>query len=72
MAKKGGAKKVEKTKKEAKKQPPRTVYNQYEVKGDSLTRKKQSCPKCGPGVNMAGHKTRNTCGKCGYTEFKKE
>ena len=30
------------------------------------------CPKCGPGVFMATHKDRVACGKCGYTEFKKE
>lgn len=32
---------------------------------------KKTCPKCGPGVFMAEHKDRFTCGKCGYTEFKK-
>lgn len=26
------------------------------------------CPKCGS--RMAEHADRNTCGKCGYTEFK--
>ena len=30
------------------------------------------CPKCGPGVFMATHGDRVACGKCGYTEFKKE
>jgi len=33
---------------------------------------KKSCPKCGPGVFMAEHKDRTSCGKCGYTEFKKK
>ncbi|MBT4022150.1 30S ribosomal protein S27ae [archaeon] len=32
--------------------------------------KKQSCPKCGPGVFMAEHGNRKSCGKCGFTEFK--
>ena len=27
------------------------------------------CPKCSS--RMADHKNRNTCGKCGYTEWKK-
>ena len=27
------------------------------------------CVKCGPGVLMAAHKDRASCGKCGYTEF---
>lgn len=28
------------------------------------------CPKCGS--RMATHADRNTCGRCGYTEFKKK
>lgn len=43
----------------------------YEVQGDKVERKKPSCPKCGPGVFMATHKDRVSCGNCGYTEFKK-
>jgi len=42
----------------------------YEVKGDSVNRKNKTCPKCGPGVFLADHKNRLTCGKCGYTERK--
>lgn len=26
------------------------------------------CPKCGPGVRLAQHKDRLSCGKCGYFE----
>lgn len=33
--------------------------------------KNKTCPKCGPAVFMAEHKNRISCGKCGYTEFKK-
>jgi small subunit ribosomal protein S27Ae len=33
--------------------------------------KNQACPKCGPGFFMAEHSNRKSCGKCGYTEFKK-
>ncbi len=29
------------------------------------------CPKCGPGTFMANHKNRWSCGRCGYTQFKK-
>src|SRR3989344_5129984 len=32
--------------------------------------KARTCPKCGAGVYLAIHKDRETCGKCGYTEFK--
>ena len=42
----------------------------YTVKGNTLTRNKKACPKCGPGVFLADHKDRTSCGKCGYTEFK--
>ncbi|MEW5996530.1 MAG: ribosomal S27a family protein [Candidatus Micrarchaeota archaeon] len=28
------------------------------------------CPKCGPGVRLAQHKDRLSCGKCGYFERK--
>ena len=44
---------------------PHTLYN---VKGDSVERKRKSCPKCGPGIFLAQHKDRVTCGKCGYME----
>jgi small subunit ribosomal protein S27Ae len=43
----------------------------YRVEGDKLTRLKQSCPRCGPGIFMAEHGDRLACGKCGYTDFKK-
>ena len=44
----------------------------YEVSGNSVKRKSAFCPKCGPGVFMGVHKDRTSCGKCGYTEFKKK
>lgn len=31
---------------------------------------KKTCPKCGPGVYLAEHKDRMSCGKCGYYEKK--
>jgi ubiquitin-small subunit ribosomal protein S27Ae len=33
--------------------------------------KNKVCPKCGAGFVMAEHANRISCGKCGYTEFKK-
>ncbi len=44
----------------------------YSVEGGSLKRKTKFCPKCGPGVFLATHKDRLSCGKCGYTEFVKK
>ena len=43
----------------------------YEVKGDKVVRKKESCPKCGEGIFLAEHKDRKTCGKCSYMVLKK-
>ena len=47
-----------------------SVQGLYDVSGDSLKRKKKTCPKCGPSFYLADHSNRATCGKCGYTEFK--
>lgn len=57
--KKGAAEKVAASKKD-----------HYSVQDGKLERKGRNCPKCGPGVFLAEHKDRNSCGKCGYTEFK--
>ncbi len=46
-----------------------SVSKVYEVSGDTVKRARQSCPKCGPGVYLAKHANRMTCGKCSYTEF---
>ena len=43
----------------------------YKLEEGKLTRKKKNCPKCGPGVFLAEHKDRTSCGNCGYTEFAK-
>ncbi|MGA8302288.1 MAG: 30S ribosomal protein S27ae [Thermoplasmata archaeon] len=42
----------------------------YDVKGETLTRTHKSCPKCGPGIFLAEHADRRSCGKCGYSESK--
>jgi small subunit ribosomal protein S27Ae len=61
----------------AKKDAAKTVRNVeiakklYRMEGNRLVRQKRECPKCGAGVFMAQHKDRVSCGKCGYTEFKK-
>ncbi len=43
----------------------------YKVEADKVVRSRKHCPKCGPGVFLAEHKDRVSCGRCGYTEFKK-
>jgi small subunit ribosomal protein S27Ae len=44
----------------------------YKIEGGKVTLKKQSCPKCGPGIFLGQHANRKSCGKCGYTEFLKK
>ncbi|MDA4110979.1 MAG: 30S ribosomal protein S27ae [Thaumarchaeota archaeon] len=48
------------------------VYKFYQVKGGKVERLRKECPRCGRGVFLAEHKDRLTCGKCGYTSFKKK
>jgi len=47
------------------------IYKLYEVKGTSVNRLRKECPRCGKGTFLAEHKDRLTCGKCGYTSYKK-
>lgn len=70
MKKKARKVKERKGKKPKKKKPAHKISTVYEVIGDTLKKKNKTCPKCGPGVFMASHKDRWTCGKCGYTEKK--
>ncbi len=48
--------------------PARLISAMFDVSGDTLKKKNRTCPKCGPGVYMANHKDRATCGKCGFME----
>ena len=43
----------------------------YKVEEGKVERLRKFCPKCGPGVFLAEHNDRYSCGKCGYTEFKR-
>ncbi|WP_075056956.1 30S ribosomal protein S27ae [Thermogymnomonas acidicola] len=42
--------------------------------GEKVVRERRYCPpRCGPpGVFLAEHEDRLSCGRCGYTEFKKK
>lgn len=55
-----------------KKAPAISKRSYYKIEGDKVTRARKSCPKCGPGVLIAIHGNRVSCGRCGYTEFTKE
>ena len=52
----------------AKKAPKAMVRTYYEIQEGKIVRKRRFCPRCGPGVFLAEHKDRYSCGKCGYTE----
>jgi len=58
-------------KKKKAKNRPYHVWKIYKVENGKLVRLRKICPKCGPGVFLAEHKDRYSCGKCGYTEWKK-
>jgi small subunit ribosomal protein S27Ae len=38
----------------------------YTVEDGKLIRKNEHCKICGPGVFLANHSNRSTCGRCGY------
>ena len=41
------------------------------VEGETVTRLRPTCERCGPGYFMADHKDRYTCGHCGFTRYKR-
>ena len=43
-------------------------WSTYSVEDGTLVRKSEFCPQCGPGVFLAAHADRKSCGRCGYTE----
>jgi small subunit ribosomal protein S27Ae len=47
------------------------VWEYYEVEGESVKRKRNPCPRCGPGTMLSEHKNRLYCGRCGYTQIQK-
>lgn len=56
-------------KKKKKNKIPGKRYAKYKVEGKTIKRA-LTCPKCGPGIFLADHKDRQTCGTCHYTQFK--
>jgi small subunit ribosomal protein S27Ae len=47
-------------------------YKLFKIDSNKLDHENKYCPKCGEGVFMAKHNDRESCGKCGYTVFKKK
>ena len=56
----------------AKKKVSPKVWSFYKVQAAGVVRVKKECPRCGKGVFLAEHSDRLSCGKCGYTQFKKK
>jgi ubiquitin-small subunit ribosomal protein S27Ae len=54
---------------EEKKKEHTKKSNYYDTSGE-LKRTRKFCAKCGPGIFMADHKDRYSCGNCGYMEKK--
>ncbi len=46
-----------------------SIFKYYRLDGNKATIILKTCSRCGKGVFMSKHKNRNTCGKCGLTEF---
>ena len=61
-----GSKKEGKGKKAHKNKPTSKKYTHYSETG---AKKDKNCPRCGPGIFLAKHSNRLSCGKCNYTEF---
>ncbi len=47
--------------------PTLVMEVKYGVEDGKLVRKAEFCPTCGPGVFLAVHEDRKSCGRCGYT-----
>lgn len=58
-------------KKKKHKKKPYTVSKFYRIEDGKLNRSRKFCPVCGPGTFLADHGDRLSCGRCGYTEWKK-
>ena len=57
---------------EEKKQKKKKKTSKKYVLYEGSKRKNKFCPKCGPGVFLANHANRITCGTCGYMEKKED
>jgi small subunit ribosomal protein S27Ae len=68
MPTKGSSGKGGEGKKEHKNKLTSKKSKHYTITGSTLKRSKH-CPRCGPGIFLAAHAGRGTCGKCHYTEF---
>ncbi len=64
------AKKPAKGKIQKKKRIEKKIHTIYKIEGESVTRLRPFCERCGPGYFMADHGNRFACGHCGFTRYK--
>lgn len=64
------AKKPAKGKIKRKKRTGKKIFTLYKIEGETLTRVRPFCERCGPGYFMADHGNRFACGHCGFTRYK--
>jgi small subunit ribosomal protein S27Ae len=64
------AKKPAKGKIKRKKRVGKKIFTLYKIEGESATRLRPFCERCGPGYFMADHGNRFACGHCGFTRYK--
>ncbi len=67
-----GKRKVRRREKKVAKPRAKNKTPLWKVEGGKVVRPNRACPKCGPGVFMANHVDRWSCGKCGYMKLKNE
>ncbi len=48
------------------------IWKLYKVEGGKVIRLRKTCPRCGDGTFLAEYKNRVYCGKCGWSQIKKE
>ena len=64
------AKKPAKGKIQRKKRIGKKIHTIYKIEGETVTRLRPFCERCGPGYFMADHGNRFSCGHCGFTRYK--
>ena len=64
------AKKPAKGKIQRKKRIGKKICTVYKIEGETATRLRPFCERCGPGYFMADHGNRFACGHCGFTRYK--
>jgi small subunit ribosomal protein S27Ae len=69
MAKEKKTRKRDKKVRKGRKHETVEIWKKYEIKGETVVRKNNFCPRCGGGVWLSKQKNRLYCGKCGYTSF---